>query len=540
MRCSIARDDGTGEVDTKGRPMKWESRQVRHLHCPMCPTNTVPPPIACLCGTAASWASPRRGGVLESSPVPSPLDRGPSKAHNAPVRTATSSQRAHGQLRDLRRQQGQAAGGLACGVKLVLKLACVSLELVAPALDSVVHSGASAALAPNGGEAGFERPLPSRLQVHRGHHTVYMHKGTAILQYLRHGDAEMPPGAARKTGLDQSHTGLDQSKPEPVLTGLWTVQGRSGPVHIGSVRFLGGWDKSKTGLGLGPSHLGRKTGPDRTSKHYSGHIEFGLGPIRISHLTALYKLGSSLDGSLTTADLWTRVFAVACQFSVEQNITQAIQSATGNTSNAVGGDLKRILDELTIRLDANFQLTSEQTITVRRICQEMIYQPRRVSFKNIHIEVDKVMRKNAVAYRLDNIFAVPARESKWVSDLKKITSSVRNAFRQDLRDSVIGPKQTSLEKFTAESAEKYRHGTMATASTQGYLVHNVLLRRFCIDHQTVFGIDASEDPDAPEDGSDDTEHPSKRKRVQKQKGRIPEGTDFWSKVDLWFKEGIEQ
>ncbi|KAF8178468.1 hypothetical protein BJ912DRAFT_1063115 [Pholiota molesta] len=268
--------------------------------------------------------------------------------------------------------------------------------------------------------------------------------------------------------------------------------------------------------------------------------EFGLGPIRISHLTALYKLGSSLDGSLTTADLWTRVFAVACQFSVEQNITQAIQSATGNTSNAVGGDLKRILDELTIRLDANFQLTSEQTITVRRICQEMIYQPRRVSFKNIHIEVDKVMRKNAVAYRLDNIFAVPARESKWVSDLKKITSSVRNAFRQDLRDSVIGPKQTSLEKFTAESAEKYRHGTMATASTQGYLVHNVLLRRFCIDHQTVFGIDASEDPDAPEDGSDDTEHPSKRKRVQKQKGRIPEGTDFWSKVDLWFKEGIEQ
>jgi hypothetical protein len=78
------------------------------------------------------------------------------------------------------------------------------------------------------------------LQVRRGHHAVYMHKGTAILQYLRHGDAEMPPGAARKTGLDQSHTGLDQSKPEPVLTSLWTVQDRSGLVHIGLVRFFWG------------------------------------------------------------------------------------------------------------------------------------------------------------------------------------------------------------------------------------------------------------------------------------------------------------
>jgi len=43
---------------------------------------------------------------------------------------------------------------------------------------------------------------------------------------------------------------------------------RSEPVHVGSVRFFAVRQPLETGLGLGLLKYRRKTGPDRTSKHY--------------------------------------------------------------------------------------------------------------------------------------------------------------------------------------------------------------------------------------------------------------------------------
>ncbi|KAF8158716.1 hypothetical protein BJ912DRAFT_936450 [Pholiota molesta] len=261
--------------------------------------------------------------------------------------------------------------------------------------------------------------------------------------------------------------------------------------------------------------------------------EFELGPAHVSHLRALYQLGTNFEGNLSKADLYTRIFALACQFNTQRQITLAVQSVTANSFSGAGGDFKRILDELSIRLDTNFSLTSEQTLSVRRTCQELIYQPRRVSFKNLYSEVDKLVRENPAGYRLENVFTIPARESKWMSEVKRIASSVRNSFRQDLRNSVIGSNQMSLDKFTAEASEKYHHSSKARSSAQGYMVHNVILRRFCIEHQSLLGVDTQDLEDSESSvGSDDVEALHQQSADMCQKVVLP-------KVDDWFKDAMK-
>lgn len=47
--------------------------------------------------------------------------------------------------------------------------------------------------------------------------------------------------------------------------------------------------------------------------------------------------------------------------------------------------------------------------------------------------------------------------------------------------------------------------------------------------------------DADDDSTPSSSPPQKRKRVNKQGGgRIPKGKDFWSKVDVYFKEEIKK
>jgi len=44
-----------------------------------------------------------------------------------------------------------------------------------------------------------------------------------------------------------------------------------------------------------------------------------------------------------------------------------------------------------------------------------------------------------------------------------------------LRDSVMGPTQTSLTVFTVQMAMKYRLGSVVSQLDQGYKIHNALL-----------------------------------------------------------------
>jgi hypothetical protein len=48
---------------------------------------------------------------------------------------------------------------------------------------------------------------------------------------------------------------------------------------------------------------------------------------------------------------------------MELRILEAVQGGGTGIGNAGGQELKTVLDELTIRLDTTFQLTSEQTVS---------------------------------------------------------------------------------------------------------------------------------------------------------------------------------
>lgn len=170
---------------------------------------------------------------------------------------------------------------------------------------------------------------------------------------------------------------------------------------------------------------------------------------------------------------------LACQLSSETRILNAMQnhvqvgtSSRSDDSASTVNELRTILNELSIRLDSTFQLTTEQTVrqflllsfdifsrcpthgtsqtNIRRVCQELIFKPLRVAYKSLHHDAEvccpipffiltyiatyyqKMIRAKASHYRMDNIFGKPSREEKWITQAKRIASSVRNSFRQDV------------------------------------------------------------------------------------------------------------
>ena len=62
---------------------------------------------------------------------------------------------------------------------------------------------------------------------------------------------------------------LDRFLERPVRTGCSEAQDWSRPVLVGPVRFPTQRKKSRTGCSLGPLQIRKKTGPDRTLKHYA-------------------------------------------------------------------------------------------------------------------------------------------------------------------------------------------------------------------------------------------------------------------------------
>jgi len=71
-----------------------------------------------------------------------------------------------------------------------------------------------------------------------------------------------------KTGPNWLRTGLNHNWLRLVLQLLKTAQDCSEPVYVSSVRFFVVCQPLWTGLSPGLVKFGRKTGPDRTSKHY--------------------------------------------------------------------------------------------------------------------------------------------------------------------------------------------------------------------------------------------------------------------------------
>lgn len=123
-----------------------------------------------------------------------------------------------------------------------------------------------------------------------------------------------------------------------------------------------------------------------------------------------------------------------------------------------------MLRDIQIRLEQNFSLTPTQQVrdktffqifvlterftqkTIRAIVQDMLYDPLRTCYHDIsadvfvsaifhpypqsYIKLQDELKKNAKQYHFDNIFNVPAYEKVLQKAIIRVSSSVRNGFRQ--------------------------------------------------------------------------------------------------------------
>ncbi|KAJ3509455.1 hypothetical protein NLJ89_g5211 [Agrocybe chaxingu] len=270
-----------------------------------------------------------------------------------------------------------------------------------------------------------------------------------------------------------------------------------------------------------------------------------LSDHQTQELHVIRMVGTSLGGGLPLADLATRICIAAAVFASENRIAARQKSSTDESV----GNLAGLFKDLAIRLDDTFQITKQQSTNIRLVVKDLIYEPTRTSFKTLYIDVEAKIRRQPETYQMGNVFGHPAREVKFTAFVKRVASNIRNGFRLDIKKAVLpGTKCMSLETFTLKMAIKYRMGSIADKLQQGYTIHNVLLRRFAWENKEL--LDVGEDEG--EEQSDDDRHDEdvledasrKRKRTSKsrprQQGRIPNGQDFWARIDDWFEGEIEK
>ncbi|THH23057.1 hypothetical protein EUX98_g8121 [Antrodiella citrinella] len=206
--------------------------------------------------------------------------------------------------------------------------------------------------------------------------------------------------------------------------------------------------------------------------------------------------------------------------------------------------MKDLLRDLYNRLEDTFTFNKEQRANMRLIAQDIVYQHTRTAYKNMHIDAEKILRANAINYSFNNVFGKPAREQLLIKELKRVCSSVRNGFRLDLIKGLFGKQAEALSNFTYSSAMKYKHGGNGESLDPKFMIHIALLRRFCLEHPD-FVIASQPEPSSASDVESDTETAdstatSKKRRKGRGGGRIPNGEDFWSKMDAFFADGIKE
>ncbi|KAJ3844655.1 hypothetical protein F5878DRAFT_655675 [Lentinula raphanica] len=244
----------------------------------------------------------------------------------------------------------------------------------------------------------------------------------------------------------------------------------------------------------------------------------------------------SVGEGLTRPDMLTRMFMLAVTFNLEN--TRPKDDVTDMQT------MRGMMKDLKIRLEQSFSLTATQTKNIRIIAQEKIYDPMRTHYLGINDDVFNHIRDHADEMHFANIFGCPAYEVILERAVKKVCSSVRNGFRQYLRDSVS--QGTSAAKFTHEMNKIYRRAGGPQYNDRLILIRN---RRFIYDNQNVLWLeeDGSDTitPDLEGQGSqtdprgeNSSEPPAKKRKTLKQTagGRVPKGQDFWSLVDAWYQE----
>ncbi|KAE9396386.1 hypothetical protein BT96DRAFT_759013, partial [Gymnopus androsaceus JB14] len=171
----------------------------------------------------------------------------------------------------------------------------------------------------------------------------------------------------------------------------------------------------------------------------------------------------------------TRLYTLASTYTFQEEIIRRDDArAQGN------GDMQEMFQDLTIRLEDTWDVTTEQRTTIRCICQDLMYRKDRTNFCLLFVDVMAHLCHEKTVLRMVNVFDLPGREKRLLSVAKKIASSVRNALRQDLRDSIVGSDMKTLKDFTFDAGLKYKRGGPGEKDDAMLTIHNSIL--VCLFH----------------------------------------------------------
>ncbi|KAK7007192.1 hypothetical protein R3P38DRAFT_3325580 [Favolaschia claudopus] len=262
--------------------------------------------------------------------------------------------------------------------------------------------------------------------------------------------------------------------------------------------------------------------------------DFQLDAPQREQLLVCAQLGS-VDGGLSKADLSSRLYYMGVfLWYMNERRREAERNSVDN--------ITQLLEDLRVRLDEGYTFTREQTKNIRSVAQDVLYEPTRTSFMTMHLDVLQKLRGDQAPMKLAAVFGNHSREKVLVTMVKRTCSSVRNSYRQDIRNSICGDAPTSLADFTYTTAMKYMRGGPGLDLDVGYSVHNGLLRRFARENPAAIGVEEVEaEEDALDEPSSSPAPPSKKRKVSPSAsggGRIPKGKDFWSLVDAFFLRKI--
>ncbi|KAF8260385.1 hypothetical protein EI94DRAFT_1811768 [Lactarius quietus] len=215
--------------------------------------------------------------------------------------------------------------------------------------------------------------------------------------------------------------------------------------------------------------------------------------------------------------------------------------------------------EIQTHLDEMFTLTLEQKMNIHFVAGELLLDPNRVRYTQLSIDVEIRICEKQKELRFFNIFGNLARQRLLGSTIRCTCSSVQNAYREMLCDSVTSFHTSTLDDFVINLSNRFIATQMPL--TRPFVTHVALLRQFAMEHPQVLDRMAEEDtnnnkpaenrsrsnstqPDGPDTEeysrpssamSTTSQHSKKHRRGgQLVPPTLMKGTDFWSMVDNWF------
>ncbi|KAE9385472.1 hypothetical protein BT96DRAFT_1007020 [Gymnopus androsaceus JB14] len=239
---------------------------------------------------------------------------------------------------------------------------------------------------------------------------------------------------------------------------------------------------------------------------------------------------ASVDEGIAKPELLVKLYEMTLHFELYNN-PKTIEDQN-NTDT-----MRRMLRDLQIRMEQTFALTPNQNKTIRALAQDLIYDPLRTCYQDLSADVFDDIKKNAKQYGFDNVFGVPAYEKVLEKATVKHGSSVRNGFRQHLRDGM--GKGLSVVEFTGRMNKIYLRAGGPAHNRELILNRNIILRNFIHQNPNAVWVDEEGEPDIEEEFDQPATGTKKRKLKPATAGRVPKGQDFWSILDKWFAGKLE-